>query len=145
MKKKSNIFWLIAIMILLSACGAKEKPTPINWNTLPDQNLNGKIVSIEGFAHLPTLTSGGGSVFVQQTASDSSKGVRVNLPFGDGNNQMKALPDQYQTTDLQFKSDKGEACVYGDYVRITGTFGYDGIGKTYWINQVTLVEKLAKP
>jgi hypothetical protein len=123
MKKRNNIFLLMAALVLLSACGPKEKGTPINWNTLPDQNLNGKIVTVEGYAHLPTLTSGGGAVYVQQSADLTSKGVRVNLPFGDGNNQMKSLPDQYQTTDLQFKSDKGEACVYDDFVRITGAFG----------------------
>jgi hypothetical protein len=67
--------------------------------------------------------------------------VGISLNTGSGNNEMKSLPDDYKTSDLTLKDDKGQAVGYGDKIRVTGIYSRP-YGDGYGSVEVQTIEKI---
>ncbi|MFN8286706.1 MAG: hypothetical protein U0V74_08140 [Chitinophagales bacterium] len=135
---------IIALALLFTGCG-QTPPVAINWAENAKPELDKKIVTIEGYAHVPDMINGSGAIQLQQRKGSRAHGIRVAPNIGSGNNQMQALPSQYQNADLKFKTDKGESCGFNDYVRITGECVYQSYEKSYFIKNITKIEKATPP
>ncbi|MBL7779166.1 MAG: hypothetical protein JNK66_12855 [Chitinophagales bacterium] len=139
MKNQTTLFFVMAAFVLLSACNQAPVAVPLSWNSLNDPKYDEQLVTLKGYAILPTITSGGGSIYLIPEKDSVNSGIRVNPKFGEENNQMKPLPANYTNADLQFKTDKGETGSYGDYIQVTGK--YHILDKANYINEVTKIEK----
>lgn len=144
MKKNLLPFAMLALAILFAGCG-QTPPVAINWNEAAKPELDKKIVTIEGYAHVPDMTSGAGAIQLQPRKESRAQGIKIAPKIGSGNNEMQALPSQYQNSDLKFKTDKGESCTYNDYIRVTGEYYYLSYEKSYLIKNITKIEKATPP
>ncbi len=143
MKRTILPFTIIAVILLITGCG-ETPPVAIKWNEPAKPELDKKIVTLEGYAQLPYSVSTG-AIQLQPRKESGAEGVKVAPAIGSGNNQMLSLPNNFQNSDLKFKTDKGEACGYNDYIRVTGECSYSAYNNSYFIKNVTKIEKIAAP
>ncbi len=142
MKKSILTLAIGALLFALPACNSNQPPAQaIKLTAGPDPSLDNKIVSVEGYASLPTMTGGGGSLLLVPDKTSQEGGLIVSVPHGNDNNQMVSLPAKYQNSDLKLKSDKGETLGYMDYIRVTGEYMYIHSNKMVTIEKVTKIEK----
>jgi len=71
--------------------------------------------------------------------------LATNLTIGSENNQMSALPEEYENSDLQIKTDDGSIVNVGDYIKIEGSYGESANYNYKFITGVSKIEKLASP
>lgn len=142
---KRNLYLPFALVALLFAaqCNNNSTPVAVNWNDDPKEELNEKTVTMEGYVFL-SYTGGYVKLKPRKNAGEIVS-RQINIVTGDGNNQKKGIPNQYSESSLQFKTDKGEAGVSGDYIRVTGVYAYDKYANEFRINDVSKIEKVPAP
>lgn len=104
-------------------------PTAITFAQAMDTGeLDQTRVTIEGYIGVGSSVYGSDSYGLDlwerkgQVFTRKGEYISVSFDVGSGNNQMKSLPSEYKTTDLELKDDKGNVVRHGDKIKITGIY-----------------------
>lgn len=97
---------------------------PVTWEQTLTDSLNGKTISIEGYAELPFLMmidKNRASVHFTSRMNQATGGMIILMvEQGTCENMIRELPEDYDQDDMIFMDNSGENIVYGECMRITG-------------------------
>lgn len=97
---------------------------PATWAQTLTDSLNGKTISIEGYAELPFLMmieKNRVSVHFTPRMNQATGGMIILMvEQGTCENMIRELPEEYDQDDMIFMTNSGERVVYGECMRVTG-------------------------
>lgn len=133
---------VLAVAVFMSSCGGGT-PEKLDWSKTEDKSMDGKLVTIEGYAYLPLMmyTDAGKSTLNMMERMNQYSGGLVQLSLTDGSseNRISSLPDDYYQTDIEIHDKDGKIIEYGDKMRVTGTAKFEDGGYTI---DVETIEKI---
>ena len=112
---------VMLLAMLLVACNGKNPGTPIQFGDICKNDK--KNVEVVGFARLPPrieCTSAKCSMHFWGNADAQGQWHWAQLAVGSGANQMELPPQQFKTSDLKFRDDKGNVLGHNAKVKLTG-------------------------
>jgi uncharacterized RDD family membrane protein YckC len=95
-------------------------PVEINFDTIGDYPVRQPVILVGRLTLFSsTLCSDTCGLLLENPEKPTQK-ITIFVPVGDGNNQMKPLPDSYTKSDIQVRLDDGTLAVIGYRIRVTG-------------------------
>jgi hypothetical protein len=117
----------------------------IKFNNVHDPEVDGKLVSIEGYIAPPDtsfITEDRVQLnFTESTGQvRSTQGLVVDMTVGTGKNTISKIALPYVSKDIKITGNSGEAIAVGDHVRITGKL--TRYNDTFVLLEATKVKKI---
>ena len=117
-----------ALALCLVACGPPSLGEEVSIDDLCKPANNDKRVSVSGYFSSEgflTLCSTQGSkktcsFSLRKSADQKEPSVTIHLVMGDGENQMKDLPEEFKSSDVQIKAVDGKVVGEGGHMKVTG-------------------------
>lgn len=137
---------VLTVAAFTYGCGGGEvaQGEKLEWSKLEDKSMDGKMVTIEGYAELPFLmytTEGTSTLHLHQRMNQYGGGmVSLTVKDGDDENTIKTLPDDYEQSDIEIHDNKGQKIVYGEKMRVTGKAKWEDGDYTIDVEMIEKVE-----
>lgn len=112
----------------LVACGPPSLGEEVAIDDLCKPANNEKRVSVSGYfsseGFLTLCTTQGTkktcSFSLRKSADQKEPAVTIHLVIGDGENQMKDLPEEFKPSDIQIKAVDGKVVGENGHIKVTG-------------------------
>jgi hypothetical protein len=120
------IFLLVYAAVALGAAACTQPPaapgTPQAFISACDKANLGQPIAVEGYLRLPPSLDGSRGVMLRLYPDPSLMGtpIGVQMPFGDGPNQVHGIHSSYRDSDLRVHLADGKVIPFGERVRVSG-------------------------
>lgn len=113
--------------------GEPDFSSAVEYKAQDEATLPGKLVYITGSLDVGFMlnTIGANCYMLHMTDVKDKEGSQlgINIPIGNGNNQMSEVGDNFSKSSVKIRDDKGNKVVLGKKVKVYGVF--DDIGGIY--------------
>jgi len=96
------------------------QPLEVDFDTLGEQPVGQPVILVGRLTLFASTFCSDTCGLLLENPGNPSQKVTIFVPVGDGNNQMKSLPDSYTKSDIQVRLDDGTLAVIGYRMRVTG-------------------------
>ena len=119
--------WILSTCILvclITACAGAAPTTgeSKDFANVCDKANDGKRIATVGYLRFPDSFTGSDNVVLRLYHADDFSGspIGVTLDFGTSANQVEAVTDQYQDSDLKVHLSNGQVSPFGTEVKVSG-------------------------
>jgi len=95
-------------------------PIEINFDTLSDYPVSQPVILVGRLTLFSSTFCNNTCGLLLENPDKPTQKITIFVPVGDGNNQMKPLPESYTKSDIQVRLDDGTLAVIGYRIRVTG-------------------------
>jgi uncharacterized RDD family membrane protein YckC len=101
-----------------------QTPTPlpveVDFDTLKNYAVGYPVILVGRLTLFSSTTCNDTCGLLLENPDNPIQKTTIFVPVGDGNNQMKPLPDSFTNKDIQVRLDDGTLAVIGYRIRVTG-------------------------
>jgi uncharacterized RDD family membrane protein YckC len=95
-------------------------PVEVDFDTLDNYAVGHPVILVGRLTFFSITTCNDTCNLLLENPDNPSQIITIFVPVGDGNNQMKPLPDPFTNKDIQVRLDDGTLAVIGYRIRVTG-------------------------
>jgi hypothetical protein len=134
---RSRILLLVLAGTALCTAGCAHTPdapgTPQAFIFACDKPNAGQYIAVQGYLRLPSSLDSGSSVMLRLYPDPSYMGtpIGVQMPFGDGPNQVHRINRSYRDNDLKVHLADGKVVSFRARVRVSGRMFFPALREDY--------------
>lgn len=122
---RTRWLWIAAVVVVflltLSACGSAEPPPAVSIAEACAPENDGQPATVNGYFQLDFMVFCTDSCLLDFAETpDGESPLSPDIQVGNGRNQMRELPDDFQDSDFQLTTQDGATLGLSDQVQLSG-------------------------